>query len=280
MPPSNKRLSIIIPACNEAERLPGCLRALIRSVPPHIFTDVVVVSNGSDDGTARVAQGFADAFAAKGWDFSVLELPPVGKLAALNAGDQAAKGGIRAYIDADVVVSGMLISGLARIVDRPEAAFASGKVQIQGCSAVSRAYARFWRRLPFMTTGVPGCGLFAVNAAGRARWGEWPRIVADDLYARLHFAPAERHLVPEPYEWPVAEGLSALTRVRRRQDYGVAEIGRLFPHLMANEDKPALSRPASAALALRDLPAFMVYAGVALAVRARRSNGDWSRARS
>lgn len=277
---SNSRLSIIVPACNEAERLPGCLRALIASVPPHASTDVVIVSNGSHDGTTQKARGFADAFTAKGWEFTVLDLPPVGKLAALNAGDQSAKGSIRAYLDADVIVSALLLSKLVQILDRPEAAFASGKVQIQGRSAVSRAYARFWRRLPFMTAGVPGCGLFAVNAAGRARWDEWPPIVADDLYARLHFAPAERHLVSETYDWPVAEGLSALTRVRRRQDFGVTEIAKLFPHLVANEDKPAISRSALAAMAFRDLPAFMIYAGVACAVRARRSNGDWSRARS
>ena len=30
--------------------------------------------------------------------------------------------------------------------------------------------AAIWVRLPFMTDGVPGAGLFAVNASGRARW--------------------------------------------------------------------------------------------------------------
>ncbi len=53
-----------------------------------------------------------------------------------------------------------------------------GQVAITAEGAVSRAYARLWARVPFMARGVPGCGLFALNAAGRARWGDWPAIIS------------------------------------------------------------------------------------------------------
>lgn len=273
------KLSVIIPASNEARLLPGCLEALLRSEEPHLPVEAVVVSNGSRDGTAEVARRLAPAFAARGWGFQVLDLPRGGKPGALDAGDAAATGGLRAYLDADVTVSPPLLAGIARVLDRPEPAFASGRPRITGEGVASRLYARTWARVPFMATGVPGCGLFAVNAAGRARWGGWPPIIADDAFARLNFAPHERHLVPHPYGWPIAEGFRALVRVRRRQDRGVKELAERFPHLLAHESKAALGAGGLTRMALRDPLGFVAYAGVAAAVRLGRHDGSWSRSR-
>lgn len=278
-----RRLSVVIPASNEARLLPACLGALLASQGPHLGVEAVVVSNGSRDGTAGVARGFAAAFAARGWRLSVLDLAEGGKPGALDAGDRAATGALRAYLDADVTVSPPLLAGIARALDRPGAAFASGRPRITGQGPAARLYARAWARVPFMAQveagGVPGCGLFAVNAEGRARWGDWPRLIADDAFARLNFAPAERHLVPHDYGWPVAEGLGALVRVRRRQDQGVRELALAFPRLMAHEDKARLGAAGLARMALRDPLAFGAYAGVALAVRLGRDDGTWSRSR-
>lgn len=276
---TGQTISVIIPASNEARLLPACLGALLDSEPPPSGVEVAVVSNGSRDGTVEVARGFEGACSARGWDLVVLDLPQGGKLRALNAGDLVARGETRIYLDADVTVSPPLLAALARVLDRPEPAYASGRIRIRATGPASRAYARLWARVPYMTQGVPGCGLFAVNGPGRARWGEWPQIIADDAFARLQFAPEERHLVPEPYDWPIAEGFSALTRVRRRQDRGTAEVAERFPQLMANEDKPPVGRLDMAGLALRDPLGFAAYAGVALAVRARRADGAWSRGR-
>jgi glycosyltransferase involved in cell wall biosynthesis len=276
---SSSRISVIIPASNEAGFLPACLESLLASEPPGLQVEVVVVSNGSRDGTVAAALGLRGAFEAKGWTLEVLDLPQGNKLAALNAGDLVAQGSLRVYLDADVTISPRLLAGLAITLDQPGAAYASGQVNIQGRGLASRAYARLWARVPFMTGGVPGCGLFAVNAAGRARWGAWPQIIADDMYVRLHFAPRERHLVPEPYDWPIAEGLRAIIRVRRRQDRGVSEIASRFPDLLANEDKAPIRPLGLAGLCLRNPLAFLIYTGVALAVRARPADGTWSRAR-
>lgn len=273
-------MSIIIPASNEALHLPGSLAALLASDPPHLKVEVVVVSNGSQDATAEVARGFAGAVAAKGWSLVVLDLAQGGKTNALNAGDRAATGDLRVYVDADIHVSPRLVAGLARALDRPEPAFAGGRpAPMRARSVLSRAYTRLWVRVPFMTQGVPGCGVYGLNRAGRRRWGDWPAVIGDDAFARLHFAPGERHQVEEPYSFPMAEGLSALVRVRRRQDRGVKEISARFPDLMRNDDKPPVGPRRLASLALRDPFGFATYAGVALAVRARRWDGGWSRAR-
>ncbi|TNC50407.1 glycosyltransferase family 2 protein [Rubellimicrobium rubrum] len=277
---AGRLISIIIPASNEESYLPSCLQSLLDSEPPDFDLEVVVVSNGSRDRTAGVARGFGPLFAAQGWSLSVLELEEGGKINALNAGDQAAKGELRVYMDADTIASPRLLAGLTRALDRQDAAYASGRpVPPPARNLALRAYVRFWTRLPFMTEGVPGCGLLAVNAAGRARWGEWPAIIADDHFAKLSFAPHERHLVPETYIFPMATSFPGLVRARRRQDRGVSEIATIFPNIVVNEGKVPMGIKRIAALFLRDPLGFLVYAGVTLAVRSGRWDGTWSRSR-
>lgn len=272
-------ISVIIPAHNEAALIGDCLRALLASDPLAVPVDVIVVANGCTDDTVRIAEGFADQARAKGWGFEVLDLPGLGKPGALNAGDAAAAHPARAYLDADVTVAPGLMAALWRTLDRAEPAYASGSVRITGQGATARRYARFWSRVPFMCSGVPGCGLFAVNGPGRARWGVFPPIISDDTYVRLLFAPEERHLADAPYDWPIAEGFRALIKVRKRQDVGVEEIARLYPDCLANDDKQTLGAQGKMVLALRDPLGFLTYAGVALAVRLSPAPRDWSRGR-
>ena len=280
-------LSVIIPANNEADYIGGCLDALLASAPEPGSSEpgrppveIIVVANACTDATVAVARGYERAVAARGWRLFVLDLEQGGKLNALNAGERAAGGNVLVYIDADVIVSPPLLAQLQQAVDRPEPAYASGRPTIQPArSWLSRAYARVWMRVPFMTEGVPGCGVFAMNRAGRARWGAYPQIISDDTFTRLQFAPAERIGVPAIYAWPIAEGFTTLVRVRRRQDVGVAEVGRLFPALLENDDKPRLSPGRLLRLAVSDPVGVGVYVAVALAVRLTPAQQGWIRAR-
>ncbi len=272
------KVNIIIPASNEAALIGGCLRAVLASEGV-ATARLIVVANGCQDATADVARSLAGAAQARGWELEVLELARGHKPGALNAGDAAAGPGPRVYLDADVEVSPPLLAQLCRILAAEAPRYASGTVEIpRPKTAVSRAYARIYAQVPFMVTGVPGCGLFAVNPAGRARWGDWPDIIADDTFARLHFTPEERVLAPARYRWPVVEGWRALIRVRRRQNAGVRQIAATYPALGANDDKPRFTARRAAAMALRDPVGFAVYAGVGLI--ARRGGGQgWSRGR-
>lgn len=269
---------MIIPASNEEGYIRPCLAALYASACPD--AEVIVVANGCRDRTAGVARDTAADAAATGWELRVIERAEGAKPAALNAGDAAARHGIRVYLDADVTVSSGLMAALAGVLGGDKACYASGTPRIpRAQSAVTRAYARFWQGLPFNQTSAPGYGLFAVNAAGRARWGAFPAIISDDTFVRLQFAPEERVQVPQPYDWPMIEGFSALTRVRRRQDAGVAELDRLYPGLLSREGKPALGLGTLAAKALRDPVGFGTYAAVALAVRQKRAGAEFTRGR-
>jgi glycosyltransferase involved in cell wall biosynthesis len=276
--------SVIIPASNEAAYIGESLQALLASdLGDRGPVEVVVVANGCSDDTAAVAGRFAAAAAARGWPLTVLVVAEGGKLNALNVGDAAATGGVRIYLDADVHVAPTLVAELVAALDRPEPAYASGRpTTMPAASRVTRAYTRVWRRVPFMSEGVPGCCVFAVNAAGRARWGAFPAIVADDTFVRLQFAPHERIGVAAPYAFPMPEGFDRLVRLRRRQDFGAREVARRYPELAPNDDKPPFGLGRAFGIAATDPLGFAVYCGVALAARfrARRYAGVWLRARA
>jgi glycosyltransferase involved in cell wall biosynthesis len=271
-------LSVIIPASNEAGFIGPCLTALLASQP--VQAEVIVVANGCHDATAAIARGFAGAATARGWRFIVLDLPAGSKPGALNAGDATAQGAARLYLDADVVVSAGVLPQIATALARAAPTYAGATPRIpRAQSRITRAYARFWQTLPFARSTAPGFGLFAVNAAGRARWGEFPAIIADDTFVRLQFLPDERVQVMASYDWPMIEGFAALTRVRRRQDAGMAEIAARFPDLLPHEGKARLGLGGLLTRGLRDPAGFATYAAVSLAVRLRQGGADFTRGR-
>tara|TARA_R110000850_G_scaffold32392_2_gene89107 strand:+ start:195 stop:1031 length:837 start_codon:yes stop_codon:yes gene_type:complete len=273
--------SVLIPAHNEAGYIGPCLEALLASDPVDAAIEVIVMANGCGDDTVALAQAFEGRFDAKGWPLTVLDLPQGGKMGALNAGDAVARHGARIYVDADVAVSPPLMAQLAVVLDDDAPRYASGGPVVRAAgSAFTRAYARFWASLPFVTHGVPGFGVFAVNAAARARWGAFPDIISDDTFVRLSFKPQERHRVPATYEWPMIEGAGPLIRVRRRQDIGVAEVKSLFPVLWDNHDPVPSDAPPFWRRALRDPLGFAAFAVVGVAVRLpHRKQERWARGR-
>jgi len=275
-------LSVLIPASNEEALIGSCLDAVMKSVwLTDVRVEVIVVSNGSADRTTDVARAYKAGFEAKNWDLVVLDRKEGSKLGALNAGDQIARSGNRVYLDADVCVSPDLLCSLYNVLNTHEARYASGALTIVSPKSwVTRAYARAYQKVPFMQHGVPGAGLFAVNAAGRLRWDAFPDIISDDTFVRLCFRPNERVGVSEPYTWPLVEGWRNLVRVRKRQNAGVEEIKQNYGHLLENDDKPDFPWRQKLKLAIKEPVGFAVYSAVALAVRL--SGGDksaWSRGR-
>lgn len=273
-------VSVLIPAHNEAGYLPACMDALLGSDAQNV--EVVVIANGCTDTTADIARGYEAQAVAKGWRLIVLDLEQGGKLNAWNAGEDAASGDVLIYLDADVHVSPPLIGQIAEVLQTDEARYASGmpNVTVSGDDALTRHYTRFWLTTPFMVHGVPGFGVFAMNRAGRARWGQWPDIISDDTFARLNFTPEERLRVPGGYDWPMIEGFARLVQVRRRQDIGVAEIEERYPGLMANDDRHDQTVPLWRR-AVADPVAFVAFISVRLAIKlpVLRSGNRWVRGR-
>lgn len=94
----NPFLSIVIPAHNEQNRLPGTLEQIFRFLEQQSFTfEVIVVENGSSDRTHEVAQEFA-----KRHKSLLVIQSEKGKGAAVQRGMLAAKGDYRFMCDADL----------------------------------------------------------------------------------------------------------------------------------------------------------------------------------
>jgi hypothetical protein len=183
-------------------------------------------------------------------------------------------------VDADIVVTSGVLAQLVAALAGDAPRYAGGTPRIPTArSWVTRAYARFWQGLPFARSVAPGFGLFAVNAAGRARWGQFPAIISDDTFVRLQFAPEERVQVAGTYDWPMIEGFGPLVRVRRRQDAGMAEIAALHPELLAREGKAPLGLGGVLGRAVRDPVGFAVYAAVSVTVRLKGGGPGFARGR-
>jgi glycosyltransferase involved in cell wall biosynthesis len=90
------RVSVVIPARNAASRLPRVLYALAHQTAPAELFEVIVVDDGSTDGTADLARA--------GDGVRLLRAPAQGRQAAArNHGAAEARGRVLAFLDADCV---------------------------------------------------------------------------------------------------------------------------------------------------------------------------------
>jgi dolichyl-phosphate beta-glucosyltransferase len=109
--PSAVHLSVVIPAFNEEQRLPGTLEDVLRYLSAQRYrSEVLVVDDGSSDGTAGVARGFG----AGPIPVRLVAHPDRtnhGKGAAVRLGLMAARGAFRLFMDADNSTSLDQISG-------------------------------------------------------------------------------------------------------------------------------------------------------------------------
>ena len=179
--------SIVIAAHNEAAVLGRCLDTLLAEAAPGEF-DVTVVANGCTDDTAAVAAARPGV--------RVVDLTTAGKAAALNAGDAVAAGFPRVYLDADIVLTTAAIRALADTLGGTALAATVGRrLDLTGRPLLVRAYFAVHGRLPVFRDGLFGRGVVALSEAGRARFGRFPELVADDLFLDSLFTQAEKRHV-------------------------------------------------------------------------------------
>lgn len=273
-------LSVIIAAHNEEGYIAACLKALLQQDDAAGPVEIVVAANACTDNTAKIVTSFKAAFEERGWRLVMLNIPEPGKPNAFNQGDAVAMAANRIYLDADVRCDPAMLGQLRRALGQPQALYVTGTLKIVPPRTwVTRRYAEFWARLPFVQEGAVGAGLFSANAAGRERWGQFPAIISDDTFVRLNFAPDERVEVPARYHWPMVEGMRNLIRVRRRQDAGVDEIRRLYPDLIRNESAEKLTMACLVRLICQVPLGFAVYATIQTLVKLRPGTSEWVRGR-
>lgn len=208
---------VVVPAHNEAAVIGRLLDALQSGIAPGQI-EVIVACNGCTDGTADIAR-------ARG--ATVVEIEAASKIAALNAGDDAATGFPRCYVDADVVVTGGAVAEVARLLSEPGVLCAAPpfRLDLAGRPWSVRAFCTVWLRDPYFSDGYVGSGFYAMSEEGRKRFARFPEIIADDLLARNLFSLAERRVAAaEPFVVQAPWTLRALFRRRVRIYAGNMEL--------------------------------------------------------
>ena len=180
-------VSIVIAAHNEEFVITRCLDALTEGTQPGEF-EVIVVCNGCSDATAELAARACP-------DAKILDLLVASKVAALNAGDEVATRFPRLYIDADVEVPSAAIRAAARELAAGTYLCVGPALQfeVEGRPWVVRKFYEVWQQLPYLQDEVVGNGAYGMSAEGRARFGAFPEIIADDQFVLQQFTGAERH---------------------------------------------------------------------------------------
>jgi glycosyltransferase involved in cell wall biosynthesis len=174
------RLSVVVCAYQEQERLGRCLDSLVALDYPDL--EVLVCDDGSTDGTLEIAREYP---------FRVLELAHGGLSAARNAGTAAATGEVVAFLDADAACHPDWAYALVRSLgDDPSTVGTGGPNLPTTCAGlVARAVALSPGNAVEVLTGpdraehVPGCNSAFRRDALLASGGYLPELVSagDDV---------------------------------------------------------------------------------------------------
>jgi glycosyltransferase involved in cell wall biosynthesis len=217
--------SAVIPAHDEAAVISRCLDSLLTGFEPGEL-DVVVACNGCTDETANIVR-------SSGHAVRVLELSVASKPAALRAAEKELTTFPRLYLDADVV----LPAAAARQVleqlrtDSVLAARPPINYDTTRSSQLVRRYYRARTQVPSLMSRIWGAGMYGLSAAGRSRFGDYPDMIADDLFVDQHFDNGEIAIVSTlPVVVKAPRRTADLLRILRRTYHGNSENRALVGH--------------------------------------------------
>ncbi|MET0901950.1 MAG: glycosyltransferase family 2 protein [Acidimicrobiales bacterium] len=216
-PPSRTRVSVVIPARNEAGSLPRLLSSLAAQHQPPL--EVLVVDDGSTDATADVAR----AAGAR-----VIAAPPppdgwLGKPWACHTGASAAAGERVLFLDADTWLAP---DALRRLVAAHDATGSDGLLSVQPYHVVERPF----EHLSAVCNTVPvlAAGIAAVRPRHSARVAFGPCLLtgAADLVAVGGFATVAGEVVEDA---ALARAYAATGRRVQCRAGGDAVRFRMYP---------------------------------------------------
>ena len=269
------RTSVIVPAFNEAQRLPLSLPLLIDAVRSLAGrSEIVLVDDGSTDETSAVATRLLADFP----DVTIVRLPwNCGKGAAVRRGVSAARGEIIAFLDADLSSDISHLAELLALLDNADIALGSRAVAgaiVRGRTTArqvgSNAYRFLAQALTAGTIADTQCGFKAFRApvakllfsmTSATGFGFDVEILT--LATALNFSIAEY-----PIRWTATEGghvvlrrhglgmLQDLRRARRHRQRAKVEGWNIATH--ENPWTPqAVSRPSVPSQAVAAFDAYL-----------------------
>ncbi|MCB1128901.1 MAG: glycosyltransferase [Verrucomicrobiae bacterium] len=161
--PQPNRLSVVIPAFNEAKLITRCVGSVRAALA--LFEhrgEVVVCDNASTDDTAALARAAGALVVAE----------PKRQIArARNRGATVAGGEWLLFLDADSLVTPALFAELARALDNPQCIGGGAPVGLEGRRLSGRVLSELWNLISRVTRWAPGSFLFCRAAAFRELGG-------------------------------------------------------------------------------------------------------------
>jgi glycosyltransferase involved in cell wall biosynthesis len=192
-------VTVIVAAHNEAGRIGRKLESVVdQSYRGNV--DVIVASDGSDDGTPAIVEGLGRP------NIRALDLPRVGKAAALGAAAALAEGEILIFSDANSIFGPDCIRRLVRPFADPEVGGVAGnQVYVRGddpdaIAVGERSYWNFDRALKHAQSDAGNviAGTGALYAVRRDLFRPIPSGVNDDFFQSLVVIDSGYRLVFEP----------------------------------------------------------------------------------
>jgi cellulose synthase/poly-beta-1,6-N-acetylglucosamine synthase-like glycosyltransferase len=156
-------VSLIVAAHDEEESIVGWVRSTLAFDYPRERLEVVVVSDGSTDRTLE--------WATKAGADLVLEVPRGGKVAALNAAVERARGDVLAFSDANSIWEPVALKRVVARLGEPGVGYVCGRLRLEGDGGENQEglywrYEMAVRALESRLAGVTA-GNGAINAVRR-----------------------------------------------------------------------------------------------------------------
>jgi cellulose synthase/poly-beta-1,6-N-acetylglucosamine synthase-like glycosyltransferase len=202
-------VSVLIAAHNEATAIGPKLESVLAAAYPGGRREVIVASDGSDDGTEEVVRRYEDR------GVRLVALPRVGKAAALNRAIAVATGEVLVFTDANSALEPDAVTALVRPFADPTVGGVAGDQRYRRRgdeAAVTGGERRYWDfdRLLKVAESRAGNAISATGALYAVRRelvGEVPEGVTDDFATSTGVIAAGARLVfaPDAVAWePVA----------------------------------------------------------------------------
>ncbi|MFF5519399.1 bifunctional polysaccharide deacetylase/glycosyltransferase family 2 protein [Streptomyces coeruleorubidus] len=226
--PVTRPVSVVIPAYNEELCIAKTLRSLAASDHP---VEIIVVDDGSRDGTADIAQSVALA------NVTVIRRPNGGKPSALNTGVLRASHDLIVMLDADTVFAPSTVGRLVQPFADPRVGAVAGNAKVGN----RRRLLGRWQHIEYVMgfnldrrmydllrclPTIPGAvGAFRAEALRDAGMMSADTLAEDtDITMALHRAGWEVRYAPDALAWTEApSSLRELWRQRYRWSYGTMQ---------------------------------------------------------
>ncbi|MEU2283876.1 glycosyltransferase [Streptomyces sp. NPDC013178] len=248
-PTVTRPVSVIVPAYNEKECIANTLESLSKSTHP---IEIIVVDDGSTDGTSEIARAAADSLGMR--NVRVIRQENAGKPAALNNGVRNAGHDIVVMMDGDTVFEPDTVRQLVQPFADPKVGAVAGNAKVGNRDTVIGAWQhieyvmgfnldrRMYDLLRCMPT-IPGAiGAFRRDAVLEVG-GMSEDTLAEDTDITIAMHRAGWHVVYQEHAkaWTEAPGsLKQLWSQRYRWSYGTMQA--LWKHRKSLTDKGASGR--------------------------------------